>query len=319
MPPQPSQEELYCNQYQTQIPVTPLQVFGLTNNCSAIPFNTIQGNGPLSSTQQSSQSDYHRICQLAAQTGNAQSLQQNVFGYGVQTQATQEVPQCGNQVFAQSFRQVHDLGDFSLQNNRQIYQKNLIQHEPCVHTLSKLETDMGVLQEQSVQQQLEIQRLEHSCKRKDTTISILKQQLSWKECKMKKLIEDCEKKDIIIESFEPVKAGVADEIEKPMLNSQESEGIQSNNKYLTEKVTEAMMKEIDRLRIENKDVYRLEGKLSKLVLEPEEVERAKQENLSQRLLITSLKQKLQAFDEHSGVDSVSSSRDLTSCVESSSG
>jgi len=262
MLPQPSQEELYSNQYQTQIPVTPSQGFALTHTGTAIPFTTVQGNQPLSCTPQSAQSGYQRMCQLAAQTGNAQSLQQNVFGYGVQAQATQEVPYNGNQVFAQSFGQVNELGDLALPNNRQIYLKNLIQHEPCMHTLSKLEADMGVLKEQSVQQQLEIKRLEHSCKRKDTTISILKQQMSWKECKMKKLIEDCEKKDILIESLETVKAGVSNETETPLLDSQQSEGKQSDNKYLTDKANEAMMKEIDRLRIENKDVNRLQGKLS---------------------------------------------------------
>jgi len=318
MLPQPSQGELYCNQYQTQIPVTPSQGFAVTQTGSSIPYTTVQGNQP-SCTPQSTQPGYQRMYHLAAQTGNAQSLQQNVFGYGVHTQATQEVPYNGNQAFAQSFGQFNELGDLSQQNNRQIYHKSQIQHEPCMHTLSKLETDMGVLKEQSAHQQREIKRLENSCKRKDTTISILKQQMSWKECKMKKLIEDCEKKDILIESLEPVKVEASDVTETPIHNSQETEGKQSNNKYLTEKANEAMMKEIDRLRIENKDVNRLQGKLSKLVLDPEEVKRAKQENLSQRLLISSLKQKLQAYDERSGMYSVSSSRDLTSCVESSSG
>merc|ERR1719228_2156351 len=100
--------------------------------------------------------------------------------------------------------------------------------------------------------------------------------MSWKECKMKKLIDDCEKKDILIESLEPAKAGVSSETETPTLNSQQSQGKQFNNKYLADKANEAMMKEIDRLRIENKDVNRLQGKLSKLVINPEEVKRAKQ-------------------------------------------
>jgi len=252
---QPNQEELFCKQYQDQIPA-------LTHTASALPFTTVHGNQPFSYSPQFAQSGYQRMCQLAAQAGNAQSLQQNIIGYEVQAQATQEMPYYGNQVFAQSFEHVNELGDLSLQNNKQIYHKNLFQHEPCMHTLSKLENDMGVLKEQSVQQQLEIKRLEHSCKRKDTAISILKQQMSWKECKMKKLIGNCEKKDILIESLEQAKAGVSSETETPMLNTQQSEGKQCNNKYLTDKANEAMMKEIDRLRIENKDVNRLQGKLS---------------------------------------------------------
>jgi len=318
MLPQPSQGELYCNQYQTQIPVTPSQGFAVTQTGSSIPYTTVQGNQPSSCTPQSTQPGYQRMYHLAAQTGNAQSLQQNVFGYGVHTQATQEVPYNGNQVFAQSFGQFNELGDLSLQNNRQIYHKSQIQHEPCMHTLSKLETDMGLLKEQSAQQQLEIKRLEHSCKRKDTTISILKQQMSWKECKMNKLIEDCKKKDVLIESLNSGKTGGSKEIETPVLDGPQSEGLQSNNKYLTEKAKEAMMKEIDRLRIENKDVNRLQDKLSKLELDPEEVKRAKEQNQSQRRIIASLKQKLQTFDERSGLCSASSSRDITSCIESSS-
>merc|ERR1719317_1201240 len=300
------------------MPGTPTLGFALTQTGSSTPFAT-QGNQAISYTPQSTQSGYQRMCQVAAQTGHIPSLQQNVFGYDVQAQGTNDIPYNANQVWAPSLGQLNAFGDVSFQNYGQIHQKNPLQHEPCIHTLSRLEADVGVLKEQFAQQQLEIKRLEHSCKRKDTTISILKQQMSWKECKMKKLIEDCEKKDILIESLEPVKVEASDVTETPIHNSQETEGKQSNNKYLTEKANEAMMKEIDRLRIENKDVNRLQGKLSKLVLDPEEVKRAKQENLSQRLLISSLKQKLQAYDERSGMYSVSSSRDLTSCVESSSG
>jgi len=319
MVPVPNQEDVYCNQYQAQMPGTPTLGFALTQTGSSTPFATVQGNQTISYTPQSTQSGYQRMCQVAAQNGHLPSLQHNVFGYEVQRQATNDVPYNGNQILAPSLGQLNEFGDVSFQNYGQIHQKNPLQHEPCIHTLSKLEADVGVLKEQSAQQQLQIKKLEHSCKRKDTTISILKQQMSWKECKMKKLIEDCEKKDILIESLEPVKAEESDKTETPIHNSQQTEGKQSNNKYLTEKANEAMMKEIDRLRIENKDVNRLQGKLSKLVLDPEEVKRAKQENLSQRLLISSLKQKLQAYDERSGMYSVSSSRDLTSCVESSSG
>merc|ERR1719317_1299517 len=300
------------------MPGTPTLGFALTQTGSSTPFAT-QGNQAISYTPQSTQSGYQRMCQVAAQTGHIPSLQQNVFGYDVQAQGTNDIPYNANQVWAPSLGQLNAFGDVSFQNYGQIHQKNTLQHEPCIHTLSRLEADVGVLKEQSVQQQLEIKRLEHSCKRKDTTISILKQQMSWKECKMNKLIEDCKKKDVLIESLNSEKTGGSKEIETPVLDSQQSEGHQSNNKYLTEKAKEAMMKEIDRLRIENKDVNRLQDKLSKLELDPEEVKRAKQQNQSQRRIIASLKQKLQTFDERSGMCSASSSRDLTSCIESSSG
>jgi len=318
MVPLATQEDVYCNQYQAQMPGTPTVGFALTQTGSSTPFATVQGNQTISYTPQATQSDYQRMCQMAAETGHLPSLQHNVFGYEVQRQAANDVPYHGNQVLAPSLGQLNEFGDVSFQNYGQIQQKNQLQHEPCIHTLSKLEADVGVLKEQSVQQQLEIKRLEHSCKRKDTTISILKQQMSWKECKMNKLIEDCKKKDVLIESLNSGKTGGSKEIETPVLDSQQSEGHQSNNKYLTEKAKEAMMKEIDRLRIENKDVNRLQDKLSKLELDPEEVKRAKEQNQSQRRIIASLKQKLQTFDERGGLCSASSSRDITSCIESSS-
>lgn len=321
MVPLPNQEDVYYNQYQAQMPGTPTVGFALTQTGSSTPFATVQGNQTISYTPQATQSGYQRMCQVAAQTGHLPSLQHNVFGYEVQRQAANDVPYhgtVGTQILAPSSGQLNEFGDVSFQNYSQIYQKNQLQHEPCIHTLSKLEADVGVLKEQSVQQQLEIKRLEHSCKRKDTTISILKQQMSWKECKMNKLIEDCKKKDVLIESLNSGETGGSTEIETPVLDGQQSEGHQSNNKYLTEKAKEAMMKEIDRLRIENKDVNRLQDKLSKLELDPEEVKRAKEQNQSQRRIIASLKQKLQTFDERSGMCSASSSRDVTSCMESSS-
>jgi len=318
MVPLPNQEDVYCDQYQAQMPGTPTLGFALTQMGSSTPFATVQGNQTISYTPQSTQSGYQRMCQVAAQTGHLPSLQHNVFGYEVQRQATNDVPYNGNQILAPSLGQLNEFGDVSFQNYGQIHQKNPLQHEPCIHTLSKLEADVGVLKEQSVQQQLQIKRLEHSCKRKDTTISILKQQMSWKECKMNKLIEDCKKKDVLIESLNSGKTVGSKEIETPVLDGLQSEGHQSNNKYLTEKAKEAMMKEIDRLRIENKDVNRLQDKLSKLELDPEEVKRAKEQNQSQRRIIASLKQKLQTFDERGGMCSASSSRDITSCIESSS-
>jgi len=74
-----------------------------------------------------------------------------------------------------SLEQNNELNDVS---SRQIPMNNVCQHEPCRHTLSKLESDIRLLKKQSVQQRLKIKRLKHKCKRKDTTISILKQQMS---------------------------------------------------------------------------------------------------------------------------------------------
>jgi len=213
-----------------------------------------------------------------------------------------------------SLEQNNELNDVS---SRQIPMNNVCQHEPCRHTLSKLESDIRLLKQQSVQQRLKIKRLKHNCKRKDTTISILKQQMSWNECKMNKVIETCKQKDILLESLNSETAEECKKIETHMLISQDGEGDHANNKYLTEESNETMMKEIDRLRLENRDVNRLQDKLCKLQLDPEEVKRAKAENLCQRQTIASLKQKLQIFYERSGMCSASSSRDL--CVESSSG
>jgi len=314
--PQSVQGEVFPNQYQARITYNPPQGFALAQMGTPNPFTAAQLNQTaMSCSPQPTPAGYQRMCQVAAQTGHMTGLQPTAHGYELQAQGTVEVPYGGRHVFVPSIGQYNELSNMSL---RQL-QFNTIQHEPCIHTLSKLESDVGVLKKQSVQQRLEIKRLEHNCKRKDTTISILKQQMSWKECKMNKLIEDCKKKDIILESLNSERADESKKIETPILNSQESEGHHANNKYLTEKSNDVMMKEIDRLRTENKDVNRLQNKLCKLELDPEVVKRAKAENLSQRRTIASLKQKLQIFDERSGMCSASSSRDLTSCVESSSG
>jgi len=308
--------EVFPNQYQAQITCNPSQGFAVTQMVSPNPYASAQVNqAAMSCSPEPTHAGYQRMCQVTSQTGHMTALQQIPHGSQVQAQAKLEVPYTASHVLVPSLGQYNAVSDMSL---RQIQLNNGIQHEPCIHTLSKLESDVGLLKKQSVQQRLEIKRLEHKCKRKDTTISILKQQMSWKECKMNKLIEDCKKKDILLESLTET-AGGSKKIEMPKLDTQEGERHHENNKYLTEKSNDAMMKEIDRLRIENKDVNRLQNKLCKLELDPEEVKRAREENLSQRRTIASLKQKLQTFDERSVMCSASSSRDLASCVESSSG
>jgi len=315
--PQGVQGEVFPNQHQARITCNPSQGFAVAQMVSPNTYASAQVNqAAMSCSPQPMHVGYQRMCQVASQKGHMTALQQIPHGCEGQVQATLEVPYSASHVLVPSMGQYNAVGDTSM---RQIQLNNGIQHEPCIHTLSKLENDVGVLKKQSVQQRLEIKRLEHKCRRKDTTISILKQQMSWKECKMNKLIEDSKKKDILLESLNSDTAGGFKTMEVPMLDIQESEGHHENNKYLTEKSNDAMMKEIDRLRIENKDVNRLQNKLCKLELDPEEVKRAREENLSQRRTIASLKQKLQTFDERSVMCSASSSRDLASCVESSSG
>jgi len=182
----------------------------------------------------------------------------------------------------------------------------------------ELEANLAVLSKETNQQQLEIRRLENSCKKKDNNIVILKQQSNLKACSFNTKNNDCKEKDASIEVLKLEKAEELEneESETSVPNAQQIEESCSNDKFLCRPSSVSMKQELLRLRLENRDVIRLQAKLCKLKLSHDELKHIKEENSSQRHEITQLERRLLTFEEDSGVSIIS--RDLTSFGESSS-
>jgi len=90
----------------------------------------------------------------------------------------------------------------------------------------------------------------------------------------------------------------------------------SNDELLSDRASDTMRQELVRLRLENRDIIRLQAKLCKLELSHDEHKQIKEENLSQQHEIAKLERRLQTFETDSGISSIS--RDVTSFGESSS-
>jgi len=184
----------------------------------------------------------------------------------------------------------------------QILQRKLIQHEPCIHTLTKLESDIELLKQRSTLQEHEVQNLKQTCDRKDLTIGILKQHRNWQECEIARLKKECKEKDIAIEGLNSEKAIDSTEskaIEMPKLLSQNSRKqveLDQLVKSSSVNTLDQIKQELTRLRLENRDVIRLQAKLCKLELKDGEYERMKVENLSQRQELNRLERKLQKLE-----------------------
>jgi len=294
--------EAFYNQYQTPIHESPSQGY-VVSQLNSIPQTSFQENqSAVVYTFQRPEVGYQyqfagvECSQLAPQTASS---------YQVAAQPTQALQYCGQQVLAQA--QGSDIGgnqvagDIECQSG--ILQRKLIQHEPCIHTLLKLEADVESLKKQCAQQQQEVYSLKQSCERKDITICVLKQNLSNQECEITGLKTECKEKDISIEvlnsekALEPIESK---EIEMARLPSRISgQQVEANHlsRCVNKEANGEMKQELNRLRLENRDAIRLQAKLCKLELKDEEHERMKAENLSQRQEIARLERRLQMFEE----------------------
>jgi len=316
----PAHQEGSSNTNQAQMQEMPSQGYVFTQNSSSTPLPTVQGNyTTLCYTPQTPQAVPQSTSPYNAQTVNIPPLKQPAQNYAVQVQTQQELPYSRHQVLTSSQPEYNGISVTTPGYENQALREKLVWHEPCIHSLAKLENDVQVLKKQSAQQLNEIKRLEQTCRRKDTTIAILKQQMSWQEFKIKRLVKDREEKDMSIKSLnyeKTVKSIESNEVETPILNGKQVEGSNSYNKYLTEHASEAIKEELSRLRLWNREVIRLQAKLCKLELDRDEFKRVKKENESQRDEIARLELKLKT--RSSSMFSATSSRNLTSCIESSS-
>jgi len=306
--PVPTNREAYCNQYQVQVGESPYKNH-VNSVTSADPQTSIMNNNStLSYTVQTPQVYYQNVYQLAGQM-----VPQKAQCYELPEQVPSGLSYGGHLVFAPVLGQDSVLYNKPLTGDgdtpSQILQKKLIQHEPCIHTLTKLESDLEVLNKQSAYHQREIQNLKQICERKDMTIGILKQTLSSQECEITRIKKEFKGKDISIEALtfeeadEPTESKEV-EISKVMSTNIEKQ-VEANyfGRSYTDKTSEEITQELVRLRLENRDVIRLQAKLCKLELKNGEYERIKVENLSQRLEITRLERKLQLCEKGS-VDAI---------------
>jgi len=306
--------EVYCNQYEAPIGESQSQGY-VVSQPNSIPQTSIQENqAAVAYTFQRPEVVYRYQWTGADCT---QLPPQTAPSYQVVAQPTQALQYCEQQVLATTQTQGNGIagnqlaGDIECQNG--ILQKKLIQHEPCIHTLLKLEADVEALKKQCAQQQQEVYSLKQSCERKDITICVLKQHLSKQECEITSLKTECKEKDISIEVLNSEKAlepTESKEIELPRLqsrNSGQQVEISHLSRCMNEEANGDMKQELARLRLENRDVIRLQAKLCKLEVKDDEHERMKAENLSQRQEIARLERRLQMFEE--GTENLSPSID----------
>jgi len=308
-------EEVYYNQYQAkqQQDQSHGNVFTLTN--ISPPFASFQGNTPsVFYSQQTSQAAYESVYQWAV----PQTALTTTQTYNVQPQAALDLKYSGHQILAPvegTHTQVY-VNSWGYQNK--ILQNQLVEHQPCIQKLMELEANLAVLSKETNQQQIVIRRLENSCKKKDNNIVILKQNSNLKACGINTKNNDSKEKDTSIEVLKPEKIEEPEneESKTSVHNAQQTEENRSNDGFLCRISSESMKQELLRLRLENRDVIRLQAKLCKLKLGHDELKHIKDENSSQRHEITHLERRLLTFEEDSGVSIIS--RDLTSFGESSS-
>jgi len=270
--------------------------------------NYVVGQIPPTPTQESSTSFSYGLQTVQSGyqwvgTYNQELAQQH--NYQGQSQSAPVLPYY-EQIVAPSQVQDNDLcnGSFArgVQYLSQQLQEKLIEHEPCIHTLNKLEFDIEVLKKQNAQQLQEIELLKKSCERKDITKGILKQRLGQQEREIKNLKNKCKEKDISIEVLNSEKAEdftESKEIEESESLSKNTDPLVDLNllsSSLSDIAREDIMKEVVRLRLENRDMIRLQAKLCKLELKDGEYGRIKAENWSLRHEIARLERRLQMFE-----------------------
>jgi len=239
-------------------------------------------------------------------------------GYEVQTQAMAELQYGLNQNVTSLEAPQNEMCYTSLGYQNELLQNNLVKHKPCIDTLLTLEANLALLNKETCEQRLKICRLEESCKMKDNTIANLKQQRNLQDCRISTLTNNYIKKKIAsnVSNSEKKLAQESEKIETPLKNEVDVAGDRFNNKLLCPRSSDEMRQELVRLRLENRDVIRLQAKVCKLELSQGELKHLKEQNSSQRQEIAQLERRLRAFEEDSGLSSIS--RDLTSVGESSS-
>jgi len=310
--PVPTNREAFCNPYQVQVGEGQYQSY-VTNPASADPQTSIMNNNStMSYTVQTPQVDYQNSYLLAGAEFRPM-VPHKAQCYEIPEQVPSGLSYGGHQVFAPVLCQDSVLYTKSLAGDAdtpsQILQKKLIQHEPCIHTLTKLESDLEVLKKQSAYHEHEIQNLKQICERKDITIGILKQNLTSQECEIARIKKECKEKDISIEALiyeEADEPTESKEVEMPkVISTNIGKEVEANHfgRSYTDKTSNQITQELARLRLENRDVIRLQAKLCKLELKNGEYERIKGENLSQRQEITRLERKLQLCEKGS-VDAI---------------
>jgi len=307
------------NQYETPVGESISQGFVVSQPISIVPQTSIQVNqDALAYSLQGPACGYPGLNQ-GAEVECLQLTHQVAPSYQVTVQPTQGLQICGTTTQVQD----NDFSEkqFNRENlcNNRILEEKLVQHEPCIRTLLKLEADLEVFKKQCAQQQHEVNNLKQSCERKDITICNLKHHLSQQECEINRLLMECKEEDISIEvlsSENAVDPFESKKFERPMV-LYNNHGHQVELNHLSRKKGSGEMKqELTRLRLENRDVIRLQAKLCKLELKDGEHERLKVENMSQRQEIARLERRLQKFEV--GTSNVSPSIDMTQNISSTS-
>jgi len=293
--------DAYSNPHQAKVVESQQQNYFVSQ---LLPTPTLENSTLFSYGLQTAQYGYQWVG-----THNQEYAQQH--NYDVHARSAPVLPYY-KQIVEPSQGQDSDLcnGSFTpppgVQYLSQQLQEKLIQHEPCIHTLNKLEYDIELLKKQTAQELQEIQLLKKNCEMKDITEGILKEQLSQQERKTKILKKKCKEKDISIEMLNSEKAEdstESEEIEEPSRNlSKTTEPLVKLNPLissLSDIAREDIMKEVVRLRLENRDMISLQAKLCKLELSYGEHGRIEAENLSLRHEITRLERRLNMFEEAS--------------------
>jgi len=305
-------EKVYHNESQFPQQDNPSQGYVIPPSNISVPLASIHENPSAifyaQAASQAAYSVYH--------CSELQTQLMTTPGYEIQTPETQQLPYSEHQIYTLSEQPYPRISPNSLCYESEILQCKLIRHKSCIDALMKLEANLEMLSKETFEQKLEITKLENSCTFKDNIIAVLKQERSNHECKISTLNNDCKKKGTSTELNKSLKVDEPKKIEIPIPNKLQFEQSASNDELFKAKTSDAMMQELVRLRLENRDIIRLQAKLCKLELSHDELKQIREENLSQRHEIAQLERRLQTFETDSGISSIS--RDVTSNGESSS-
>jgi len=314
--PDVTNEEAYYKQIQGQQQENMQKGYGFTPTTISDPLASIQGN--------STAVFYTTPASQAAYSVYQWTELMRTPSYEVQIQATPVLEYGVNQNYGPLEGSQYEMYYDSLGSQNEPLQKKLVQHQPCIEALLKLEANLEMLNKETIQQRLKISRLEESCKMKDNDIAILKEQRNLQESRISTLRNNCKEKNISTEVFNSEQSWEPDSqtTETPSTNELNVAGSPSNNKLSYTSNSAEMRQELVRLRLENRDIIRLQAKVCKLEFSHDELKRMKEENLSQRHEISQLERRLQTFEEDSGQSSISrdltygeSSSDVTTIVE----
>jgi len=320
--PFPGYQEAWSNQIRAPIQEIPSQGYVVAQTTPSTTLPTVQGNyASLCYIPQTSQAASQSTSQWNTSTVNIPALKQPVKSYKMAAQTRQVPPYVRHHVLTPSQGKYNETSTTTKGSVNQGVREKMFYQGPSGNSLADLENEVEVLRKQSAQDENKIKRLRQNCRRKDTTISILKQQMSWQEFKIKRLVRDCEEKDMSIKSLNSrkiVKPIESNAIETPILNGNQVEGSNSYSKYLTEHAHGSIKDELARLRLWNREVIRLQAKLCKLELAHDALKRLKKDNESQQRDIACLEHRLKTREKANVIIKATSSRNLTSCVESSS-